>query len=121
MILDWGKKPSKKYVTKELSAEIRAKAEPFLKWLKEAEEEESSEGSDEDEEDLEVTIILVMANSLNALRENQSIPSSVQISYDDRACVTTLKQEQKVESKKPANTVATAAGHEDEDLDIDAI
>ncbi|CAG0900382.1 unnamed protein product [Darwinula stevensoni] len=125
VILDWGKKPSKKYVTKELSAEIRAKAEPFLKWLKEAEEEESSEGSDEDEEDLEVTVVSVVLGSCfmasNVARLNGSIPLSVQISYDDRACVTMLKQEPKVEPKKPANRAATAAGHEDEDLDIDAI
>lgn len=40
---------SKKYVSKELAKEIHAKAEPFVKWLKEAEEE--SEGSDEDEEE----------------------------------------------------------------------
>lgn len=36
-------------MSKELAKEIHAKAEPFVKWLKEAEEE--SEGSDEDEEE----------------------------------------------------------------------
>lgn len=40
---------SKKYVSKELAKEIHAKAEPFIKWLKEAEEE--SEGSEEEEDD----------------------------------------------------------------------
>ncbi len=40
---------SKKYVSKELAKEIHAKAEPFVKWLKEAEEE--SEGSEEEEND----------------------------------------------------------------------
>lgn len=40
---------SKKYVSKELAKEIHAKAEPFVKWLKEAEEE--SEGSEEEEEE----------------------------------------------------------------------
>lgn len=40
---------SKKYVSKELAKEIHAKAEPFVKWLKEAEEE--SEGSEEEEDD----------------------------------------------------------------------
>lgn len=48
VILDWGKKPSKKFVTKEVSAEILEKATPFLKWLSEA-EEESSDGEEEDE------------------------------------------------------------------------
>lgn len=42
---------SKKYVSKELAKEIHAKAEPFVKWLKEAEEE--SEGSEEEEEEEE--------------------------------------------------------------------
>lgn len=40
---------SKKYVSKELAKEIHAKAEPFVKWLKEAEEE--SEGSEEEEDE----------------------------------------------------------------------
>lgn len=40
---------SKKYISKELAKEIHAKAEPFVKWLKEAEEE--SEGSEEEEDD----------------------------------------------------------------------
>merc|ERR1719400_1293274 len=51
VILEWGTKVSKKYVSKELSQQIHKKAEPFLTWLKEAEEE-----SDEsDEEGLDLT------------------------------------------------------------------
>ena len=46
LLLAWGKKPSKKYVPKETSKELRKKAEPFLKWLEEADEE----SSDEDDE-----------------------------------------------------------------------
>lgn len=37
----WGEKTSKKYVNKATSKEIRTKAEPFLKWLREAESEAS--------------------------------------------------------------------------------
>merc|ERR1711879_11860 len=51
VILEWGKKVSKKYVSKELSEQIHKKADPFIKWLKEAEEETSEE--DEDEVELE--------------------------------------------------------------------
>jgi len=49
-ILEWGKKPSKKYVSKEESKEILTMAEPLLKWLREAEEE-----SEEEEEEDQVT------------------------------------------------------------------
>merc|ERR1719412_3476136 len=41
VILEWGKKVSKKYVGKELAEKIHEKLKPFLIWLKEAEEEES--------------------------------------------------------------------------------
>ena len=37
---------SKKYVSKELSEQIHKKADPFIKWLKEAEEETSDEEED---------------------------------------------------------------------------
>lgn len=39
VIISWSEKASKKYVSKDLAKEIRVKAEPFIKWLKEAEEE----------------------------------------------------------------------------------
>lgn len=74
IMLAWGDKPSSKYVKKvgwtwwrrrkqgavrspsvypqDISKEIRKKAEPFLKWLREAEEEtDSDDEEDEDEED----------------------------------------------------------------------
>lgn len=47
VLLEWGEKPSKKYVSKELSQAIHEKAAPFIKWLKEAEEESSDEEEDE--------------------------------------------------------------------------
>lgn len=47
VFLEWGKKPSKKYVLKETSTAIQEKAERFIRWLKEA-DEESSETEDED-------------------------------------------------------------------------
>lgn len=50
VLIDWDKKASKKYVSKEVSKEIHEKASPFIKWLAEAEEETS----DEEEEELEV-------------------------------------------------------------------
>jgi len=49
VLLEWGQKPSKKYVSKEENAMILKEALPFIKWLAEAEEE--SDEDDEDEED----------------------------------------------------------------------
>jgi len=54
VLLDWGAKPSKKYVGKEDNKEIRSKAEPFLKWLREAEEESEDGSDDEDQGGVEV-------------------------------------------------------------------
>ena len=53
--MEWAKKGSKKYVSKETSVEIHTKAAPFIKWLQEAEEEESSEDEDDDDDELEVS------------------------------------------------------------------
>lgn len=52
VLFEWAEKTSKKYVTKEFSAEIRTRAEPFIRWLREAEEEESD--SEESDDDLEI-------------------------------------------------------------------
>ncbi|XP_067941506.1 eukaryotic translation initiation factor 5-like [Watersipora subatra] len=53
--LEWGKKVSRKYVNKEVGQEIHAKAEPFLKWLKEAEEEDSEDEESEGDIGVEFT------------------------------------------------------------------
>ncbi|KAG5198395.1 hypothetical protein JEQ12_008085 [Ovis aries] len=54
VIISWSEKTSKKYVSKELAKEIRVKAEPFIKWLKEAEEESSGGEDDDEDENIEV-------------------------------------------------------------------
>ncbi|XP_046372940.1 eukaryotic translation initiation factor 5-like [Haliotis rufescens] len=51
VLLDWAKKVSKKYVSKQVAAEIHEKAAPFITWLQEAEEETEDE---DDDENLEV-------------------------------------------------------------------
>jgi len=53
VLLEWAKKPSKKYVSKEVAEEIHAKAEPVIKWLREADEESDSES--EEDGDVEIT------------------------------------------------------------------
>lgn len=52
VLFEWAEKTSKKYVSKEFSVEIRTRAEPFIRWLREAEEEESD--SEESDDDLEI-------------------------------------------------------------------
>lgn len=47
VLVEWGQKVSKKYVSKEVAALIHEKAAPFIKWLMEAEEE--SEDSEDDD------------------------------------------------------------------------
>lgn len=88
VILDWAAKVSKKYVSKEVAQQIHDKAAPFIKWLKEAEEE--SEDSESD----------------------------VEIGFDDRAKVDSLKNNV-VKPVTPAKTAADDEG--DDELNIDDI
>lgn len=100
VLLDWAKKVSKKYVTKELSEQIHKKAEPLITWLKEAEEE----SSDEDESDVE-------------------------LEFDEKAKISSLKEMKDKEPAKvsPAKAAADANGsngakdEEEDDIDIDDI
>ncbi|KAG0031749.1 hypothetical protein BGZ81_000690 [Podila clonocystis] len=48
VILRWGEKPSKKYVSREEAKDVRTRVEPFLRWLAEAEEDDSEDESDEE-------------------------------------------------------------------------
>ncbi|XP_046382763.1 eukaryotic translation initiation factor 5 [Ischnura elegans] len=91
VILEWATKVSKKYVWRELSQEIHNKAEPFIKWLREAEEEESDSEEEEDDD--------------------------VEIQYDDRAKASPLKEQPK--KVQPAAPKVVDDG--EDDLDIDAI
>jgi len=92
VLLEWGSKVSKKYIAKEVAQQIHDKAAPFIKWLQEAEEE----------------------------TEDSENESDVEIGFDDRAKVDSLKL-------KPAATAAGGAtkkpiDDDDEELiDIDNI
>lgn len=96
VLLEWAGKVSKKYVSRELSQEIHAKAEPFITWLKEAEEEDDTDNEDDEEDD-----------------------DDLEIEYDDRAKASPLKEQ----PKQIANTKPVVDHDEDgeDDLDIDAI
>ena len=50
--LEWAKKGSKKFVSRDENKEVQAKAAPFIKWLAEA-ETESDEDDDDDEDAVE--------------------------------------------------------------------
>jgi len=97
-IVEWGEsKPSKKYVSKELSAELKEKARRVVEWLKTAESESSEEEADGDDE----------------------------IAFDERAQVGKVVEEVKVETNGVAEEdekleVVNEDG-EAEDIDIDDI
>jgi len=63
ILIDWGAKVSKKYVSKEISEKIHAKAKPFIDWLKTADEE-----SEEDEDD-DVEVVYTTRTEEAVLRE----------------------------------------------------
>ncbi|KAK2863995.1 hypothetical protein Q7C36_003149 [Tachysurus vachellii] len=82
VILAWAEKVSKKYVSKELAKEIHAKAEPFVKWLKEAEEE--SEGSEEEEEEEDGdNVEVVYSSSARELKMESTKPVKADKEEDD--------------------------------------
>lgn len=82
LLIDWSKKVSKKYVSKEIAQEIHEKAQPFIKWLQEAEEEESS-GSEE--ETVEVVYSdRVMGESIKEVKETSpKAPPVKKITHDE--------------------------------------
>jgi len=102
VILEWAKKVSKKYVSKEMAQKIHDKAAPFITWLKEA-EEESDESSEED----------------------------IELEFDERAKISKLKEtsaepekDQATASNNGKQATATAATNEEadgDDIDIDDI
>jgi len=96
VLLEWGQKASKKYVSRELSEQIQAKAKPFITWLKEAEEEES----ESEEDDLE-------------------------IEYDEKARVVSLKDQEKKDGVVKVQVAEGKPLQDDEDegsdIDIDDI
>merc|ERR1719266_495762 len=99
VILEWGKKVSKKYVSKALSEKIHEKVKPFLTWLKEAEEDSSEESDGE-----------------------------VELEFDERVHSSGIKEKKeepikngKVEEKKEEVTANGNEDDDDDDLDIDDI
>ncbi|KAL1479404.1 hypothetical protein MTO96_051868 [Rhipicephalus appendiculatus] len=99
VLLDWSKRVSKKYVSREVAQEIHERARPFIKWLQEAEEEESSsEGDGDDSQD-----------------------ENVEVVYSDRHISTSIQEVKEQPKAPPANKAAPAKGADEDDIDIDAI
>lgn len=92
VILEWAKKVSKKYVSKDIATKIHEKAAPFVKWLKEAEEESDSD----DEEDIE-------------------------LEFDEKAKISTIKETSAEPEKVVKKDATPAAEEEEDDVDIDDI
>jgi len=105
ILIEWGTRIGKRYVSKELSTAIHKKAEPVIVWLQEADEESSEEESEDDDDEIE-------------------------IEYDDRA--SSLKSESKyakveagsgdADEEKPSATGSNGKSNDDDDdFDIDDI
>lgn len=93
VVLDWGSKPNSRYVSKELTTKIISKAEPLIKWLKEAKEESDDESNE-----------------------------GVEIEYDDRARSDTLiEQQNKAAMAQSIKLVAIEMKDGGDEIDIDAI
>jgi len=95
VLLEWAKKVSKKYVSKDVAQKIHDKAAPFIKWLKEAEEE-----SDEESED------------------------DIDVDFDSRAHISKIKETSTEPEKKEvpvSDTKEEEDGDDEDDVDIDNI
>jgi len=94
VLFEWAKKVSKKYVSKETAAKIHEKAQPFIKWLKEAEEE-----SDEDDED-----------------------DDIELTFDEKAHISKIKEEKEpVKEEVSEKSKDESEDEDDDDVDIDNI
>jgi len=95
VLFEWAKKVSKKHVSKETAAKIHEKAQPFIKWLKEAEEESESEDDD------------------------------IEVDFDTRAHVSRIKETSTEPTKEStpdnANQKEEEEDEDDDDVDIDNI
>ncbi|XP_034109999.1 eukaryotic translation initiation factor 5 [Drosophila albomicans] len=99
VILEWAQKVSKRHVSKKIATEIHEKVQPFVQWLKDAEEEDSSSDDDDD----------------------AGNDSDVEIEYDDRARVESLKVVAAVSAVAAANKKNALDDEDGDEIDIDEI
>jgi len=93
VLLEWAKKVSKKYVSKDVAQKIHDKAAPFIQWLKEAEEESEEESEDD-----------------------------IDVNFDSRAHISKIKETSaEPEKKEPTPEEKKEDDEDDEDVDIDNI
>merc|ERR1719195_2285336 len=83
VFFEWAKKVSKKYVSKETAAKIHEKAQPFIKWLKEAEEESESEDDDELEFDSRAHISRIKETSTEPAKDSTPAKEDKSAEEDD--------------------------------------
>lgn len=96
VLLEWAKKVSKKYVSKDVAQKIHDKAAPFIQWLKEAEEE----SEDESEDDIDVDFD--SRAHISKIKETSAEPGKKDSTPEDK------KEEEKEDE-------------DDDDVDIDNI
>lgn len=147
VIFEWAKKPSKKYVSKDMSKLLHEKAAPFLKWLQEAEVEEDSD-EDEKEEDAGKSSSSPSSNEAasagkakangtrasgtgkgnsdprrHSLSDEEDDDDGIDLEFSHRVSGIAVESVKPVEPIKPVNADVVASNGEqcEEDLDIDDI
>jgi hypothetical protein len=117
VIIDWANKPSKKYITKEISKKLHEKVEPFINWLKNAKEE-----SDDDEKlttanDNETTISNDKNNKDSLEFRHRDEEDFLEFSHR----VSRIELVDKERHQKIGSETNLTNGDDDDDLDIDNI
>jgi translation initiation factor 5 len=117
VIIDWANRPSKKYITKEISKKLHEKVEPFINWLKNAKEE-----SDDDEKlttanDNETTISNDKNNKDSLEFRHRDEEDFLEFSHR----VSRIELVDKERHQKNGSETNLTNGDDDDDLDIDNI
>ena len=79
---DWESKGNKKIVGKELAEDIRGRAAPFIKWLREAEEEDSSSDSDDEDDDAAVVDFNDRVHASKILTQEPVVKKEIHVAND---------------------------------------
>ena len=116
-IIDWANKPSKKYITKEISKKLHEKAEPFINWLKNAKEES------DDDDDEKQTIVNDNEATISDNKDSLEFSHKKDEEEDFLEFSHRVSRIELVDKEKQQNVgiKSKLTNEDDDDLDIDNI